>query len=66
MQSNNPDQLINISSMCRLIGRNRTTLYMWVRDNSFPQPLRMGKRTLGWTNEQYQQWLKSLTEGVQS
>ncbi|MBB1363813.1 AlpA family phage regulatory protein [Shewanella sp. SR44-4] len=59
MQSNS-NQLINISTMCRNINKGRTTLFCWVRDGKFPQPLRVGKMTLGWTNQQYSTWLASL------
>lgn len=56
----NTNQIINISSMCELIGKQRTTLYIWVRDGYFPQPLRINGRTIGWHPQQYQQWLESL------
>ena len=59
MQSN-PNQLINITTMCKNINKGRTTLFCWVRDHKFPQPLRVGNKTLGWTLEQYKDWLAQL------
>ena len=59
MQSNS-NQLISISQMCKNLNKGRTTLFCWVRDHKFPQPLRVGNKTLGWTNQQYSTWLASL------
>lgn len=56
----NPNQLINITQMCKLLNKGRTTLFCWVRDGQFPQPLRVGNKTLGWTTEQYKNWLAQL------
>ncbi|MCS6122530.1 helix-turn-helix transcriptional regulator [Shewanella sp.] len=53
-------QIINIPSMCHNLNKGRTTLFCWVRDGKFPQPLRIGRRTLGWTSQQYNEWLNSL------
>lgn len=61
----NPNQLINIPTMCKNLNKGRTTLFCWVRDGKFPQPLRVGSRTLGWTEQQYQNWLVQLEEANQ-
>uniref|UniRef100_UPI004048C2E4 helix-turn-helix transcriptional regulator n=1 Tax=Shewanella baltica TaxID=62322 RepID=UPI004048C2E4 len=46
--------------MCHNLNKGRTTLFCWVRDGKFPQPLRIGRRTLGWTLQQYNEWLAQL------
>lgn len=56
----NTNQLINISQMCKNLNKGRTTLFCWVRDGKFPQPLRVGSKTLGWTGKQYNEWLAQL------
>lgn len=56
----NTSNIINITTMCQRLNKGRTTLWCWVRDNRFPQPLRVGQNTLGWTEAQYVQWLKEL------
>ncbi|GIU09848.1 hypothetical protein TUM4641_25800 [Shewanella morhuae] len=55
----NPNQIISISAMCKNLNKGRSTLFVWVRDGHFPQPIRVGKKTLGWTTKQYQSWLES-------
>ncbi|MGL6172327.1 MAG: helix-turn-helix transcriptional regulator [Vibrio sp.] len=44
--------------MCKYLNKGRTTLWCWVRDGHFPQPIRVGNKTLGWTTKQYQSWLE--------
>jgi len=56
----NPNQIISISAMCKNLNKGRSTLFVWVRDGKFPQPLRIGSKTLGWTEQQYSTWLASL------
>ena len=56
MKTSNANQLIDIETMCKLVNRKRTSLYVWVRDGKFPKPLMIGKRTLGWTESQYKEW----------
>lgn len=59
MQSNS-NQLINISTMCKNLNKGRTTLFCWVRDGKMPQPIKVGNRTIGWTQKQYNEWLSNL------
>jgi len=52
-----PQRMIRIKMMLEWLGCSRTTLYRWVQDGKFPQPKMNGTRTLGWTYNQYEQWL---------
>lgn len=55
----NPNQIINISEMCQYLNKGRTTIWCWVRDGKLPQPIRVGRKTVGWSQKQFQQWLES-------
>ncbi|WP_428440085.1 helix-turn-helix transcriptional regulator [Photobacterium sagamiensis] len=54
------EKLLSIMDVCMLVGRDRRTLWCWVRDGKFPQPLRTGNKTLGWRVSTYEGWLQSL------
>ncbi|WP_411706045.1 helix-turn-helix transcriptional regulator [Edaphovirga cremea] len=54
------NQLLSITQVCTLINRDRRSLWRWVIEGRFPQPLRLNGRTLGWKQETYQEWLESL------
>lgn len=52
-----PQRLIRIEAMTKLLNCSRTTLYRWVEKGQFPAPKKCGSRTLGWTLSQYEKWL---------
>lgn len=53
------EHLIGIKEMCGLIGRDRRTLWAWVRSGKFPEPLRINGRTIGWRASSYRSWLEN-------
>lgn len=55
----NQDYLINIKDMCELLNRDRRTLWSWVREGKFPDPVRVNGHTLGWRASVYRSWLES-------
>ncbi|OLQ77608.1 transcriptional regulator [Photobacterium proteolyticum] len=60
----NDFKLLSITDVCKLINKDRRTLWVWVREGKFPQPLKMNGRTIGWKTETYTQWLSEL-EGAE-
>lgn len=53
-----PQPIIRINKMLQLLDCSRTTLYRWVRNGQFPEPLRNGSRTIGWPISVYEEWIK--------
>ena len=41
------------------IGLSRSTLYAMMVAGEFPQPLRLGKRAVGWSESAISEWLES-------
>ncbi|MHA6962877.1 helix-turn-helix transcriptional regulator [Zobellella denitrificans] len=56
-------KLLSIKEICSFINRDRRTLWAWVRDGKFPQPIKMNGRTLGWPESVYQGWLAEQMGG---
>lgn len=54
-----PQRLIRIKEMLKLIGISRATLHRWIKSGSFPQPKEQNGRALGWTETQYSNWLST-------
>ncbi|WP_194945025.1 helix-turn-helix transcriptional regulator [Shewanella sp. TC10] len=52
------NKLISIKQMCELINRDRRTLWYWVKEGKFPKGVRLGNRTVGWTQEEFSEWLR--------
>ena len=58
-----PDKLISIQQMCELVNRDRRTLWAWTKQGKFPIGVKLGNRTLGWTQEAFNQWLDQQQGG---
>lgn len=48
-----------------LVGLSRSTLYAMIADGTFPKPVKLGKRAVGWRARDIEAWVASRrTEGV--
>lgn len=44
-----------------LVGLSRSTLYAMIAEGSFPKPIKLGKRAVGWREGDVLAWLDSRT-----
>ena len=42
-----------------LTGLSRSTIYAMISEGTFPRPVRLGKRAVGWPVSQIDEWLQS-------
>ncbi len=40
-------------------GLSRSTIYAMMAEGTFPKPVRLGKRAVGWTESTISEWLES-------
>jgi len=43
-------------------GLSRSTIYLRVSEDSFPKPVSLGGRAVGWVESEVQQWLEQQIE----
>lgn len=43
----------------QLVGLSRSTLYAMMAENTFPQPVKLSKRAVGWRESDVREWLAS-------
>lgn len=43
----------------RITGLSRSTLYAMMADGTFPKPVKLGKRAVGWRQSDISEWLDS-------
>ncbi len=53
-------QILRTKQVLALLGIGRTTLWRWTRQGTFPKPIRMGPRAVGWRASELQNWLDQL------
>ncbi|ERB64033.1 AlpA family transcriptional regulator [Vibrio coralliilyticus] len=49
--------LIRPIEMRRRLKVSRSTLYRWTKSGAFPPPIVINKRTVGWSEKDYSNWL---------
>lgn len=44
------------------VGYSRSTIYIRVADGTFPKPIRLGARAIGWLESDIDEWIASRVE----
>ena len=52
-------RLIRLKEVQHRVGVGRSTIYRWMADGSFPKPVQLGKRSVGWIEHEIEDWLRS-------
>ena len=58
--------ILRIKDVCSELGVSRASIYRLLESGSFPKPLKLGKRAIGWERDHIQQWVKSLRPADQT
>ncbi len=43
-------------------GLSRSTIYAWMKEGTFPKPVALGARLVGWKESDVTAWLEARTE----
>ena len=55
----NKETLLRVKAVQDLTGLCKSSLYALVRDESFPSPVRIGKRAVAWKSSDVDRWIKT-------
>ncbi len=55
-------RILKQPEVTKVTSLSRATLYRMVKDGSFPKPVNLGKRAVGWSNLAVDQWLSEIIE----
>lgn len=63
-------QLMRIKDVCDALKISRATIYRWVDEGKFPDPVVLGedserRSAVRWYKEDVMQWLKTKPKGIQ-
>ena len=60
MQNTNKiqQQILFITDLEKMLGRNRLTLRRWWTDGKFPEPIKLNGTTLAWHTETINHWIQ--------
>ena len=56
---NNRQFILRMPQVLEQVNLSRTTVYKMIGRSEFPQPVRIGQRSVGWKVEEINSWLQS-------
>jgi len=57
--THNKEALLRIKSVQDLTGLRKSSLYAFVKEGSFPSPVKIGKRAVAWKSTDINEWIKT-------
>jgi prophage regulatory protein len=51
-------EILRLPAVKARTGLSRSTIYLWVSECKFPQPISLGDRAVGWVEAEIDNWLK--------
>lgn len=52
-------RLLTIKQVCKLVNRDRRTIWKWVKDGLFIEPVKMQGRTVGFREKDLIEWIEN-------
>lgn len=50
-------RIIKLAEVIRITGLSRSSIYRKLNDNSFPVPVPLGHKAVGWVEDEVHQWI---------
>jgi prophage regulatory protein len=52
-------KVLRLAAVLEAVGMKKSTVYKWVREGTFPAPVRLGVQSVGWREVDIEAWLAS-------
>ncbi len=56
------DAILRLPEVERMSGLKKTAIYERMHNGTFPEPVPLGVRHVGWLESEVQQWIRTLAE----
>lgn len=53
-------KIYRLEDVCAIVGLHRATIYRKIKEGTFPEPVKLSARAIGWKEEQITSWIESL------
>jgi prophage regulatory protein len=54
--------ILRLPAVMARVGLSRSTIYLRIVQGTFPQPVRLGARAVGWISTEIDEWLRQCLE----
>jgi prophage regulatory protein len=61
MQNNNEIKFYRLSQLKQQLSVSRSSIWAWVKEGSFPKPIKLGKNCTAWNAEDVHAWVEKRT-----
>ena len=58
----NDISLYRITYLAKKLVISKSTIWLWVKEGSFPKPIRLGKNSVAWLASDIENWIQSRIE----
>jgi prophage regulatory protein len=52
-------ELWRLAQVCKYVGLSKSTIYLMIKKDKFPAPVKIGARAVAWHSDQIAGWIKS-------
>lgn len=64
MKNHNPTTILRLPSVLQITGLSRSTIYAMMAEGTFPKPIKLGKRAVGWKDADVAAWVDDRAQGI--
>lgn len=57
-------RLLNLPSVSEKVGLKKSAIYARIKKGTFPQPVRLGTRSIAFVESEVEQWINALPRGT--
>lgn len=50
-------KVLRLAAVLETVGMKKSTIYKWIREGTFPAPVRLGVQSVGWREADIEAWL---------
>jgi prophage regulatory protein len=50
--------IIKLPALKEKTGKSRSSLYLMIANGSFPKPIKLGRRSVGWLESEVENWIE--------
>ena len=54
-----PRRMLRLRDVTSTCGLSRSAIYRGVEENTFPRPVRIGRRAVAWNSDEIQAWIEA-------
>lgn len=57
-------KLLNLPAVTEKVGLKKSAIYARIKNGTFPQPVRLGTRSIAFVEDEVEQWINALPRGT--